>query len=1218
MRRLIAAFAAFAFVFVPTLHVVAGTTGSFHGRVVEAGTGAPVAGATITAVSPSQSATVSTDAGGNFSIISLAPDTYVVSASKSGYDPQSQPGMTVFADQSRTIDFSLPKALKTIARTQARSSQSLVHAGVTSDLYSVGPSGQKAAQALGGAGSMSQAYGAIASAPGVNMPSTQQGWYQGVYIRGGDIDQVAYEFDGLPVTRQSDLAPITTLTSLGSQEVQVYTGGTAASSNSSGLAGYINQVIKTGTSPGYANAELGIGTPAFFHSAKVEVSGATPDRLFSYYAGFAGTNETFRYGDQFNAAGNPLYFYPLLTPSGNPQFNAYGSGILDGNYGKAPNYGAAFAPGPSYSQAVTYDRENLVNVHIGIPHKNSAMRDDIQLLYIGGGIFSGYYSSQNELGITPHVASGLGFGYPIPYLKSTYYGGSLMQTPDASKLIYNANFPSQPDNETLIDPGQRDGSSTFYSIQKFQYQKNFDPASYLRFLAYTEYSNWFFTGLLSAQLPFGGEPADYEVDDHTLGAGLVYSNQLSAKHLLTAQMTFNTQNLQTYNAQFSSTDSATTSLGGNNYLYSPCVTVQDPYAHRSCGPMYSTGLGTVLSSYVDANGNCYNYQTGQRWSCFDYRSQGGLLPGGGFWDLTPGTAPAGTPAARDHAHWVMTENGQSAQVDNVHPYFTSYSLTDLWQPSDRLTINAGVRLDHLLYATDDLVSGYPARQFWFNAYDREHCSRLGQDPQWTFNPVDGGFGACANGFAPMWVNGAVNPGVGLTNVGAGNAIANVLQPRVSFTYSTDPNTVIRGSYGKYARAEASSYYQYNTYQQNLASFISQFVPYGYTSPDHNIYPDTSYNADLSLEKHLKGTEYSFKLTPFYRTTRNQVEYKAINPLVGTLAGLNIGTQRSYGVELSLQAGDFSRDGFSAQLSYTYTNSKVQFAPINGQSVIDGLNSAIEQFNSFTRGCAGVTSSSANWAACGSGLYAGNAAAKLSNVYAPQKPGTLAVPNPYYNYSLQPLMDKNGWYEPYDTIPGAFSYSNGFEVPNVVSLILNYKHKNFTVTPSLHYIDGSFYGSPLVYPGYVPQFCSQLPSKTASTPGVSCHNDGAASYNDPAQAIFIPDPYTGRFDTPGSLREPSQFTMNLQMAYDVSPRVSVTATLVNIVNVCPQRGYAWDNQITCVYGNLPSNIQPPSGNFLTNPPTQLKYPYGTFFNITETGETAPIQPFNLFVNLSVKV
>ena len=83
-------------------------------------------------------------------------------------------------------------------------------------------------------------------------------------------DQVAYEFDGIPTTRQSDLATIGTLTSLGNQEVQVYTGGTPATSNSSGLAGYINQVIKTGTFPGYATADLGIGAPAFYHQATVE------------------------------------------------------------------------------------------------------------------------------------------------------------------------------------------------------------------------------------------------------------------------------------------------------------------------------------------------------------------------------------------------------------------------------------------------------------------------------------------------------------------------------------------------------------------------------------------------------------------------------------------------------------------------------------------------------------------------------------------------------------------------------------------------------------------------------------------------------------------------------------------------------------------------------------------------------------------------------------
>ena len=50
------------------------------------------------------------------------------------------------------------------------------------------------------------------------------------------------------------------------------------------------------------------------------------------------------------------------------------------------------------------------------------------------------------------------------------------------------------------------------------------------------------------------------------------------------------------------------------------------------------------------------------------------------------------------------------------------------------------------------------------------------------------------------------------------------------------------------------------------------------------------------------------------------------------------------------------------------------------------------------------------------------------------------------------------------IPSPFNAANGYEVPDVASLILNYRHGRFAVTPSLHYVDGSNYGSPLVWPG----------------------------------------------------------------------------------------------------------------------------------------------------------
>ena len=83
----------------------------------------------------------------------------------------------------------------------------------------------------------------------------------------------------------------------------------------------------------------------------------------------------------------------------------------------------------------------------------------------------------------------------------------------------------------------------------------------------------------------------------------------------------------------------------------------------------------------------------------------------------------------------------------------------------------------------------------------------------------------------------------------------------------------------------------------------------------------------------------------------------------------------------------------------------------------------------------VTSSSPNWQACGSGTYAGNAAPILRNTQSGTRDqGKLKIPNPYYRQALQPLFDTGGWYTPYDVIPSPFNAANGYEVPDVASLI----------------------------------------------------------------------------------------------------------------------------------------------------------------------------------------
>jgi hypothetical protein len=1180
--------------FLATGSASAGTTGVLRGRVVESGTRFAVAGATVIASSPSQVARTTTDAFGAFSFIALQPDTYAVSVRKDGYEPVSQPGVFVTADQSAMVTLTVIPKLETIARTTSLSSQSLVRSGVTSDVYAFDPVRQKATATLNGSASLTQAYGAIASAPGVDLPSNQQGWYQTLYIRGGDYSQVAYEFDGLPMTRQSDLAAIGMLSSLGNQEVQVYTGGTPATSNSSGLAGYVSQVVKTGTYPGYATANLGIGGPAFYHSAIVEIGGASPDRLFSYYAGFGATDQTYRFGDQFGGASDPLYFYPFFAPSRNAVYNLDDGSCAIGPHPacSAPNYGFVAAPGSAFEQAANFDRENVVNVHFGIPHRNSPYRDDIAIMWVEGGIADQIYSSQNDLGFAPAIAAETGIPYPLRYLSSYAYTGPLMQRPLPSEIVTQL-FPSSPNLPPASPLGlnDRDGNYNGFSIEKLQYQKSFSDRSYLRAILYGEYTAWFINGPNSATIPFGATPPDFEYIGQVHGANLIYSNQLSAKNLMTAEASAMTQRLQTYNAQSSSTDPLTPSLE-------------------------ATGLGTILASYGTPNGRCYNYRTGQPWSCFAAGSQGGcLLPapcysdgGPSGIDLTPGYAPPGSPAAIAGAKWMVTENGQAAQLNDVTPDFSSIALTDLWQPNDRLVVNAGVRIDRFAYDTPDLESGYPARQFWFDAFNNEYCGKLGEPPEYAWS--GDAFTGCQAGYLPF-----NTPGVGLSNVGAAIYVSDVVQPRASFTYSAGNDTVIRGSYGRYARAEGSDYYQYNTVQQNLPSFLAQFYQYGYRTPDHDISPDTSNNADLSLEHRVKGTKLSYKLTPFYRNTQNQLQFQTINAEEGTYAGLNVGRQQSYGLELSVQYGDLRKNGFSELFSYTHTQSEIRFSPINGVSVLDSLNRQIQLYNSYTAACAGVTKNAANWVACGSGAYAGNALANLPyQPGSPREPST--IPNPYYRAALQPLLDTSAEYAPYDLVPSPFSGANGYEVPDVATLVLNYRHDKFAVTPSLHFDDGASYGSPLVWPGYVPQSCTAPPSRTPATPGATC--GGTLPDGQAIGAIFLPDPYTGKFDDLGAFTQPSELSANVQASYDFSPRVTLTVQAVNLYNRCYQRGYPWDNALTCEYSDLPSEILAPSGNFIKDAPVQLRYPYGTYFNCSGAGYSAVLQPFSFFADVTLRL
>lgn len=94
---------------------LAGTTGGLNGILTDADTNAPLGGAKITATSPSQVATVTTDSGGHYSFPNLAPDTYTISTSTAGYQDATTTDVEVTADQQLTINLTEPKAVQKVA-----------------------------------------------------------------------------------------------------------------------------------------------------------------------------------------------------------------------------------------------------------------------------------------------------------------------------------------------------------------------------------------------------------------------------------------------------------------------------------------------------------------------------------------------------------------------------------------------------------------------------------------------------------------------------------------------------------------------------------------------------------------------------------------------------------------------------------------------------------------------------------------------------------------------------------------------------------------------------------------------------------------------------------------------------------------------------------------------------------------------------------------------
>lgn len=1191
---------------------LAGVTGSITGTV-DLKDGSPLADARVAATSASQGANTLTDPHGHYAFLTLSPDTYTVTASKEGYESVQQVGVTVIADQVQTVNLMTQPAVTTLGKVTVTAATSpLVSKSQTANVYSVNAQKLAVVQSLGGGNNLDNAYSVLDSVPGIFHAVNNAGWGQTVFIHGGNYTEVGYEYDGVPVNRAFDQYNGSTLSSLGNQQVQVYTGGAPASSSSSTVSGFINQVIKTGTFPGFASLSTAVGAPSLWNGAKIEVGGATPDRRFTYYVGNSTYSQDLRYYDQFNGG---LFAGPISAPSVYPTKTFFSAGTIPycNPNGSDPTPAGPLDAG-CYANGVplnigvvtpsdTRDHETVTNLHFSIPHPHDGTHDDIQALYSGSYLLDQFYGSTSDLGGGPNVGRlSAGFFGATPYTDGvtwpdgTQFGQTVSFVPGGGACqlcaggVNNSNlpvntylFPSSNPNRmpfSAIPLSARDGVGVDDQLAKLQFTHSMGPNAYLRAYVYTLYSDWLQNGPQTTlysyqgfgQLSTGVVAPDYELSSHTRGGELQFGDQLNDRNLL--MVTANTTN-------------STTLRFNNKEMFN------NPNTHA-----------TVLS---DKNGNCYDAATGAATFCYDPTAQGS------FGNPTPNNGVITGAAAAAGAAWHVSFLGPTGTYNSVKPTFSSYSLSDELRATDKILLNFGVRYDRFHY---DLASADSAdNAFWFHAAAGTFCydPANGQPVTLPLGPLQAPPAAPFEGLnCPVSpINGkptvhpdGLNGHLLFTNQISGPIDHEAVLPRFGGTYTLNDDTVIRFNYGRYAQPVETAFTEYlyapGAGNQAAAFNFVNFWGFGFTNPRHDLGPVLSNNYDLSLE-HQFTNDVALRLTPFVRSSQGEYGQILIGP--NFASGYPYANESVQGAELQINAGDPARNGFAGQLAFTYTHATVHLLDNpQGKNGVDFLNSLIDGYNALTKqgnveGLKGAPCYDGGNPAPGECVVSG------SNITLGPSATASTIINPYYFGAAQSDLDRNGSYPPYQAFPSNFFGVTPFTSnlwPYLVSGYLSYKKNKITITPTFELQSGNGYGGPSYILGYDPRTCGQ----NQGAAGITTGNPGKANFVSCGPSavtnglLSIPNPDTGTFDAPGQYQEPWVLNINAQISADISPTITARVVAANILNTCFGGSKTpWSSQFppgrqTCAY--LPNSIY--VSNFWN----------GTGPNDTVSNAAAPIQ------------
>jgi hypothetical protein len=266
----------------------AGSTGNLTGTVKD-DKGAPVAGAQVSAASPTGVYRTTTDTKGFFSIVNMSPDTYTVTVTASGFTPAALTAENVFQDQTLNVAVTLQPEAKVLGHVTTTAKTDLVQPNLTSDTYNITAT-QMNIQL--GDTTHHTLYDVLWRTPGVTSGPTSNS----PIIRGGTTTEVGWEFEEIPIVDRTVGYYVTELSTTGLQDVEVTTGGLSAEQGGSN-GGIVNMVVKQGTYPPMGDATISVGGYAFQHDLEAEYGSATPDNKWSWFFAGSYTNDDQVYGN---------------------------------------------------------------------------------------------------------------------------------------------------------------------------------------------------------------------------------------------------------------------------------------------------------------------------------------------------------------------------------------------------------------------------------------------------------------------------------------------------------------------------------------------------------------------------------------------------------------------------------------------------------------------------------------------------------------------------------------------------------------------------------------------------------------------------------------------------------------------------------------------------------------------------------------------------------